>query len=119
MASRRGSSLNQEEASETSDLLQLALDFLEGRQVHSLVQRLGEVALKDLFRLLERLTSLVKRNELRRVRELLVELTIVRENTLLQDRSEYEAELIKTIKQSGRLGEFVGLILTGSQKLDV
>ena len=110
--------MNQGKTSETPDLWQLTLEYLEGRQVPSLVQRLEGVTLSDLFRLLERLTSLVKLTELRRVQDLLVELTIVRDNTILQNRSTHEAQLLKTIKQSGRLGEFVSIILTASIKPD-
>jgi hypothetical protein len=76
------------------------------------------ITISDLFRLLERLTSLVKHTELQRVQGLLVELAIIRENTILQNRFTYEAKLLKIIKQSGRLGEFVGLILTDSQSSD-
>ncbi|MFX1474921.1 MAG: hypothetical protein ACFFCO_05505 [Promethearchaeota archaeon] len=118
MASPRGSSVNQGKTSGISDLWQLTLDYLEGRPVPSIAQRFEDVTLDDLFRILERLTSLVKHAELHRVQNLLVELAIVRDNTILQDRSSLEVRLLKTIKQSGRLGEFVSLILAKSIQSD-
>lgn len=105
--------MNQGKISEIPDLWQITLEYLEGRQVPSRIQRLEGVTLDDLFRLLERLTSLVKLTELRRVQNLLVELTIIRDNTILQNRSVLEVQLLKMIKKSGRLGEFVSLILAG------
>lgn len=110
--------VNQGKTSETLDLWQLTLNYLEGRQVPSLFKRLEGVTLNDLFHLLERLTSLVKHTELRRIRDLLVELTIIRDNTILHNRSTHEEQLLKTMKQSSRLGEVISIILTGLMRLD-
>jgi hypothetical protein len=108
--------VDQREIIEPSSLWRLALDHLAGQQVLSLVQQLEDVTIGDLFRLLERLTSLVKHTELRRVQNLLVELKIVRDNTMLQNSSAYEAKIIRIIQKSGRLGEFVSTVLTKSIK---
>jgi hypothetical protein len=110
--------VNQGKISGISDLWQLTVEYLEGRSVPSIAQRLESVTFNDLFRLLERLTSLVKHAELRRVQNLLVELAIIRDNTILQDRAVLEVRIIKTMKQSGRLGEFVSLVLTKSIQSD-
>lgn len=112
MSSPRGSYVDQGKAIEAPSLWRCAIRYLEGQQVHSMIQRLESVTLSDLFRLLERLTSFVEYAELRLVQNLLVELKIVRDNTILQDSSIHESKLLKILKQSGRLGEFVSMILT-------
>ncbi len=96
---------------ESDQLIRLARTYLRSQNVMGNLEPLEKVALGDVFRLLERLSQQIDRMELQRLYDLLTELAVVRENTLLAQKASHEARLIKAIQHTGRLGKFLSLVL--------
>lgn len=96
---------------ESDQLIRLARTYLRSQNVMGNLELLEKVALGDVFRLLERLSQQIDRMELRRLYDLLTELAVVRENTLLAQKASHEARLLKAIQHTGRLGKFLSLVL--------
>ncbi len=111
MATLRGIAVTTGTEDKSDPVLRLARSYLRSRNVTDNLVQLEKVALNDVFRLLERLSQQVDRMELRRLYDLLTELAVVRENHLLVKKASHEARLIKAIQHTGRLGQFVSLVL--------
>ena len=95
----------------SDQLWNLARTYLRKQEVTGKMGRVGKVDLDDVFRLLERLAKQLDRTELRRIYDLLTELSVVRENTLLTRKTMHEARLIRAMKHTGRMGKFLSIVL--------
>jgi hypothetical protein len=95
----------------SDQLWNLARTYLQKQEVTGKIGRVGKVDLDDVFRLLERLAKQLDRSELRRIYDLLTELSVVRENTLLTRKAMHEARLIRAMKSTGRMGKFLSIVL--------
>ena len=111
MAILRGISMPQDSAGANDQLWQVAVEYLQSKQVPKAIPTLERVRLDDIFRLLERLSTRLERSELRRLWDLLIELAVVQENTLLPEKSSHEDRLIKAIQHTGKLGALLGILL--------
>jgi hypothetical protein len=111
MATLRGIAVTTGTENTNDPMVRLARSYLRSQDVTGNIDQLKKVEMNDVFRLLERLSQQVDRMELRRLFELLTELAVVRENHLLVKKALHEARLIKAIKHTGRLGQFVSLVL--------
>jgi hypothetical protein len=94
-----------------TQLLHRAVAYLETQQVTNDLSDLEKINLEDVFPLLERLNNQVDRVEIQRLFALLIELSVVRENPLLPEKTVRESRLIDAIQKTGRLGEFIRLLL--------
>lgn len=111
MATLRGIAVTTGTEDPSDSILRLARSYLQSKSVTDTIDQLEKVAIDDVFRLLERLSQQIDRMELRRLYDLLTELTVVRENHLLTRKASHEARLITAIQHTGRLGKFVSLVL--------
>jgi hypothetical protein len=111
MATLRGIAVTTGTEDNSDPVLRLARSYLRSHTVTDNLDQLEKVEMNDVFRLLERLSQQVDRMELRRLYDLLTELVVVRENHLLVKKASHEARLRKAIQHTGRLGQFVSLVL--------
>jgi hypothetical protein len=111
MATLRGIAVTTGTEDSSDPILRLARSYLRSQKVTGNLDKLKKVEMNVVFRLLERLSQQVDRLELRRLYDLLTELSVVRENHLLVKKESHEARLIKAIEHTGRLGKFVSLVL--------
>jgi hypothetical protein len=111
VATLRGIAVTTGTEDASDQLARLARSYLRSQKVTSNVDQLEKVALDDVFRLLDRLSAQIDRMELRRLYDLLTELAVVRENTILVKKASHEARLIKAIQHTGRMGRFLSHVL--------
>jgi hypothetical protein len=111
VATLRGIAVTTGTDDSSDQLARLARSYLRSNKVTGNVNQLEKVALHDVFRLLDRISKKIDRMELRRLYDLLTELAVVRENTILAHKASHEARLIKAIQHTGRLGKFLSSVL--------
>lgn len=111
MAILRGIPMPPDTAGSNDQLWHVALEYLRSQQVPKPLPTLERIRLDDIFRLLERLSTRLERSELRRLWDLLIELAVVQENTLLPEKASHEDRLIKAIQHTGKLGALLGVLL--------
>ena len=111
MAILRGIALTTNGQGASDQLVQLALNYLQTQQLTNNMRQLDSVKLEDIFRLMESLSPRIDRIELRRLWDLLIKLSVVRENILLPKKASHEARLLEAIQHTGRLGKFLRLVL--------
>jgi hypothetical protein len=108
----QGSVLAIKDTALLTQLFQLAINYIETQQVANGLRHLEDIHLDDVFPLLERLTAQVDRLEIQRLYDLLIELAVVRENPILPEKKLHESRLINAIQRTGRLGEFISLLIS-------
>ncbi|MFX1561870.1 MAG: hypothetical protein ACFFDP_00995 [Promethearchaeota archaeon] len=116
MTTLQGSVLTITDTTLQTQLLQLAMTYVKTQQVANDFHHLAKIELDDVFLLLERFANQIDRLEIQRLYELLIELSVVRENPILPKKELHEVQLISAIQKTGRLGEFISLLLAEANK---